>query len=143
MKQTLAIALALAFAFALPTIVLASPLRCTDPCLVDTSYAGYRPPVVEIASGGSVVWVSNGGGGHIQADFGASGGICFVTDVGNGSPSQPATFDIVDAALVATTTELGTLACENAQAPPDGSFALPYYCTLHPQMRGAIIVVSG
>ena len=123
---------------ALSTLALASPLRCDDPCVVDTNNGGYLPPVVEIASGGSVVWHSTGGG-HIQADFGQAAS-CFVTFVEGGGDSEAATFTIEDGALWANTTDLGDAECGNAKALPTGDFVLPYECTIHPNMRGTIVV---
>lgn len=120
------------------TLAIASPLRCADPCVVDTNYSGYLPPIVEVGSGGSVVWHSSGGG-HIQADTGIAPS-CFVTIVEGGGDSGAARFDIVDGALWANTTDLGDQECFNAKKLPTGSFLLPYECTIHANMRGTIVV---
>ncbi|HET6398898.1 MAG TPA: hypothetical protein VFH47_05030 [Candidatus Thermoplasmatota archaeon] len=128
----------LAALLCVPALALATPLRCADPCVVGTSNAGYSPPVVEVASGGSVVWRSTGGG-HIQSDVGQAPE-CFVTFVASGGTSGPARFDVRGGALWANTTELGDVACLNAQRLPTGGFVLPYECTIHPSMRGAIVV---
>lgn len=123
---------------ALSTLALATPLRCGDPCVVDTNNGGYVPPVVEVMSGGSVVWHSSGGG-HIQSDFGQRPA-CFVTFVEGGGDSEAATFTIQNGALRANTTDLGDVECGNAKELPTGDFALPYECTIHPNMRGTIVV---
>lgn len=117
---------------------LATPLRCDDPCIVETSYAGYMPALVEVASGGTVVWRSVGGG-HFQADHGTSPE-CFVTGVEGGQDSDPARFDLAGGVLTATTQAFGTVECGNAVALPDGSVALPYECTIHPNMQGMVVV---
>lgn len=132
------LATTLAALLALSALAVASPLRCADPCVVTANNAGYQPPVVEVASGDSVVWRSNGGG-HIQSDFGQSDA-CFVTFVESGGESGAARFDIVNGALWANTTDLGDVECGNAKALPTGDFVLPYECTIHPNMRGTILV---
>lgn len=129
---------AIALLLALPALALGSPLRCADPCVVDTSYAGYAPPVVEVESGGTVVWRSSGGG-HIQADTGTQPE-CFVTFVDGGEDSDPARFEVRGGALWANTTSLGDAECHNAKKVDDATFVLPYECTIHPSMRGAIVV---
>lgn len=130
--------LVLAVLLAAGTAALASPLRCADPCIVETNFAGYFAPVVEVASGGTVVWRSTGGG-HFQADSGLAEA-CFLTEVQGGGDSDPARFDLVSGVLTATTQTLGTLACANAQPLLDGSVALPYECTIHANMRGVVLV---
>lgn len=130
--------LVLAILLSLGAAALASPLRCADPCIVATNYGGYVPPAIEVASGGSVVWRSTSGG-HIQADTG-SAEACFVTIVEGGADSDTARFDLAGGVLTATTEGLGSVACGNAIGLPDGSVALPYECTLHPNMRGVVVV---
>lgn len=132
---------ALAALLAASALVPASPLACGDPCIVSTNYFGYTPPVVEIASGERVVWRSTAGG-HIQADAGTEAA-CFATFVDGGYDSDPAKFRIVGSTLRANTTDLGDQACPNAQALPTGGFALHYECTIHPNMRGVVVVRAG
>ena len=127
-----------ALLLALPALALGSPLRCADPCIVETNYAGYVPPAVEVESAGSVVWRSTGGG-HIQADTGTQLE-CFVTFVDGGADSDPARFTIQNGSLWANTSALGDQECKNAVKVNAETFVLPYECTIHPNMRGAIVV---
>jgi plastocyanin len=102
---------------------------------------GYTAPVFELKSGSSLTWVSTDIG-HISVDGAplvASASPCVRDSVPGNLASQPARFDIRGGMLTAT---LGatTLTCGNAQALPDGSFELPYYCALHANMRGLLLV---
>ncbi len=120
-----------------------TPLACVDSCRVDGhGQAGFIAPVTEVASGGSLSWGALDGGSHVNVDGGPGDDAdpCFGVFYSGLAPSDAVRFDIVDGALFATTGG-ETFECLNARALADGSFALPYYCILHPAlMRGVILV---
>lgn len=107
---------------------------------VDATGFGYTPAATVIASGTAVVWRASDTM-HITEDGGAPGtpDPCFLVFHAPGEDSEAVRFDIVDGRLVATSGGVAT-DCGNAAAMPDGSHALPFYCVLHPPMRGALVV---
>lgn len=123
-----------------------TPLACADPCVVQSHSAAAVPVVVQVPSGGSVVWTSLDTS-HVNVDGVGVGDedACFRATFNPASPSKPVRFDIADGALKATTTLTATQQvvreCALAEAMPDGSFLVEYYCALHPQMRAALLVV--
>jgi len=125
---------ALGALLALPMASTASiPETCPDPCSIANGGVSFW--IAPIRSGSHVVF--DGDGGHAMADgtsIAGDGPTCFT--VPNGTPVR---FDITGAALYATVVDEST-ECTTAETLPDGSFALPYHCRLHPTMRGVIVV---
>lgn len=123
------------------SLAVATPASCADPCVVPSSFAGYAPPVVEIAPGNRILWTTLDVT-HVQVDAGN----CFVTTASRNSPSAAIRFDVVDGALFATGPGpdgvVRTTECTRAVPLPEGGFLLPYYCRLHPSMQAAILVPS-
>lgn len=136
--------LALALALAVAPLAASAPATCADPCVVEPeAQLVYVAPVVAIASGGSVVWHHSDGYGHVQQDgknFGDSD-FCFSVAADAGDATSPVRFDLVDGTLYTTSADSGTLPCTNAALTPAGA-ALPYYCVLHNNMRGTIVVTG-
>lgn len=133
---------ALALAMALAPLAASAPAACGDPCVVEPALQlTYVPPAVVVASGGSVVWHHTDGYGHAQQDGknAADADFCFFALAPAGESTNPVRFDLVDGALFATSPEWGTLPCGNAVVTPAAA-VLPYYCTLHNNMRGTIVV---
>jgi plastocyanin len=120
---------------AVATLVPAMPLACTGTCVVAGSSLGFTPPVVQLKSGASIEWTSSDTG-HVNADGLSGGGSCIRVSYGPGSPSTPVQLDIVAGGVV----NGGGTPCATAAQLPDGSFVLPYYCVIHPVMRGVIVV---
>lgn len=118
---------------------VAAPLVCSGKCVVTASTTtGYQPPLLLMASGSVVEWVSTEGG-HASV-----GGGCLHPEVGYNTAGLVADvrFDIVNGRLWATTfdPDFGTPeACDSA-ALPDGSRALSYACPWHSNMKGRILV---
>lgn len=123
----------------------ALPATCADPCGLDASSAGFILPVAVITSGSNVTWnaldithVNADGTGTSTTDT------CFRVNYSPGTPTVPVTFTIVNASLQASyptgVNQTHVATCTEAIALPDGSFALTYYCKLHPEMRGVLVV---
>lgn len=135
----------LAALLALPTALPAAPATCADPCTITARSVGYVSPVATIASGSSVTFVT-GDIGHITADGTGTAGApaCFVTGQLVGDAPIPVTFTIAGATLRASYQDENgrahEAACGNAQALPGGAFALPFYCKIHANMRGLLVV---
>lgn len=130
----------------LPLLVLALPLAaalglpttCASDCAVAASSLGYLIPANVIASGTSITW-SSSDIGHITRDLTTGGAnACFEVLSTPGSPSQPVRFDVLDGALKATVDGV-TTTCTTAVGV-DGTFAVTFFCTIHPTMRGALVV---
>lgn len=121
----------------------ANPL-CADPCRIGATSEGYLPPVAVLATGTNVSWEELDGVPHVNGDAGFSDPCLFVP-IEVGTPSENVRFDI-SAGQLELTTQPGTanattIPCGNGVALADGSFALPYFCLLHPLlMRGALVV---
>ncbi|HUR69881.1 MAG TPA: hypothetical protein VM370_11605 [Candidatus Thermoplasmatota archaeon] len=124
-----------------PIAGAAIPATCADPCMVSSSALAFVLPATTIASGTSVSWISIDGG-HVIADgvTPASSGSC-LQHLGYNAvdPTTPATLTIVDGALVST-VDGRDATCTSATALPTGDIALPYFCTLHANMRGVLVV---
>ncbi|HVM45552.1 MAG TPA: hypothetical protein VM582_06415 [Candidatus Thermoplasmatota archaeon] len=131
---------ALAALVALVPLAAALPAVCPDPCVVASSGAGYEPLVSVIASGASVVWTSSDYTHITQDGRGLGDDPCFFVLHDPDSPSPAVRFDVVGTALVAT-VEGQSAVCGSAVATPAGA-TLPYYCWLHPTMRGALVVTG-
>ena len=121
------------------------PATCADPCGISARTEAYVPPAAVIASGARVVF-SSADIGHFTSDGGLVGAkdTCFGVAQSPGNPSPPVTFTIAGGALHASYTDATgahDAVCASATALPDGSFALPYYCKIHTNMR-AVLVVS-
>lgn len=137
MKSIIAILLGI---MAIASVVPATPLACSQNCTIAGSSTAYNPPVLELASGSSVVWTSTDIG-HINADGVLNGDACFIAVYSTEDASSPTTFEIVGNTLEAT-VDGETLACNTASRLPDGSFVLPYYCVIHTPMRGALVITA-
>lgn len=126
--------LALAALLALPIASTAAlPDPCADPCSIPNGDVSFW--IAPVRSGSRVIF--DGDGGHAMADgSGVAGSASSCFTVENGVPVR---LDIDAGALFATVSD-EAVECTTAQALPDGSFALPYHCRLHPTMRGAIVV---
>lgn len=114
---------------------------CSGTCTVGAAGTGYTPPVLVVHSGSDVVWHSNDVG-HVQRDTGqplGSPAACFSVASPGGSDSSAVTFDLDGSTLTATVGGVSTT-CANAVATDAGA-VLAYHCTLHPNMRGTIVVV--
>lgn len=131
------LALAVPFVGAAPL-----PTHCGSDCTIEAAATGYNPPVVTIATGSSVTWVS-ADIFHVTRDVGVGSGssACFeAAGEGMGGAAPPVRFDLVGASLVATIDGVST-PCPTAVATPAGA-VLSYYCTIHPTMRGALVVTA-
>jgi plastocyanin len=131
----------LALALAAAPLAVALPGACAEPCIIESDSLGYRPPVVTIASGTSVVWTTLDVT-HVSVD-GLNAGdadLCFAAIAQEGEPSLPVRFDLAAGQLVATTGE-ESLVCENAVIRASAA-TVPYFCDLHPTMRGVLVVTG-
>ncbi len=124
--------------------IAAVPATCANPCGLQGSALGFVTPVAIVTSGSTVSWTAldithvNADGSGIQVTD-----TCFRVTYSNTAASTPVTLTIVGSELQATYDVGGvptTSTCATAKALPDGSFALPYYCKLHPEMHGLIVV---
>ena len=139
MKTTLILALV-----AILATPLASPAAttCGNPCGVTATSLLYELPANVIASGTTVSFTT-GDTTHVTADGGipivASATSCFQLTQSPGGGATSVTFTISGGALLANTGS-GNVTCTNAVALPGGAFALPFYCKLHTNMRGVLVV---
>lgn len=125
-----------------------APVFCDAACTISANAAGYVLPAVIVTSGAVVTWTSTDST-HVNRDglplVGAQG-TCISGDSFHplaGPVSEK--LEIVGGVLYATKQGVPTptaVACTGATALPDGSFLLPYYCSLHPTMRGALVVTA-
>lgn len=133
----------LILALALVPLASGLPGSCADPCVIASDGTfGYTPPASVLASGGSVVWTSNDYGHYTVPGRGFldGGDFCFYVGHTPDEPSPPVRFDLRDGALFATVDDV-TTSCGPAVATPAGA-ALPYFCVIHPTMRGTLIVTA-
>lgn len=144
MKTT--IVLTLCALLALPLFATAAaPATCSDPCSIVATAEAYKLPANVITSGTSVVF-SSGDISHVTTDGAPVGAqaSCFQLSQIPGTPSPALTFTITGGSLVASYVDENgrtqTATCLNAIALPDGGFALPFYCKLHANMRGLLVV---
>lgn len=126
---------------ALPLTAGALPGACADPCTIEASSApGYQPVVAAIASGASVVWRSTDVT-HVTRDLRVgAGGACFEVRHAAGEDSILVRFDIEGASLVATVLD-ESIACRGAIVSAAGA-TVTYFCTLHPTMRGTLVITT-
>lgn len=120
----------------------AAPVACaTDECRINAASAGYDPTVMTLSTGASVVWHSPDVT-HVTRDLavGAATPACFEALGQGGEDAPPVRFDLVGTQLVATIEGVST-PCANAVATPGGA-VLPYFCVIHPTMRGALVVTA-
>lgn len=113
------------------------PGACAEPCAIESSGFGYAPLATVIPSGGSVVWISSDVT-HVTKSGAGVGDACVDVIHGVEDPSPAVRFDLVAGQLLAT-SEGETLVCTEAVVTP-GAATLPYYCVLHPSMRGVLAV---
>lgn len=117
----------------------AAPVACAAECVILASEGGYAPPVLVIASGDTVTWRSVDIG-HPTSDSISNTQRCFMVPVG---PDQDGRvrFSITGGAVRATTLPNGgTKTCTSATVLPAGGAVLPFICSVHPQMRGALVI---
>lgn len=143
MRRAALVAVAALVALAVPAQTAPGP-TCDAECAIDANAFGYQLPVTHLQSGAVVTWRSLDSV-HVTLDGSGFGDeeACFVAIHNRLEPSTPIRFDIVAGALTATALTGDAevpLACVTASPLPDGSFVLPYYCDLHPTMRGLLIV---
>jgi plastocyanin len=135
------IAIALLVPLAAAPVSADDPGACADPCVINASNSHYDPPLVVIGNGASVVWHSTDNG-HIQRETSTpagSPGACFVVTSPGDADSPTVRFEI-DGGAVKATVGSTTSTCQNAVAVAGTGFLVPYHCTLHGNMRGAIVV---
>lgn len=149
MRMTLVTALALLGAMALTAgaVTPAVPAICLDACEVPSHSFYYLPPVLTVQDGVTVTWTSlDTVHVHVETPVTTSDqGTCFHDTSNVNGEEATVRFDIEDGQLLATTDpgtpQAETQVCQNAVGLEDGGFALAYHCTLHSQMRGALVVV--
>jgi plastocyanin len=133
---------ALVLALACAPIARAAPIACAADCTVLASEAGYAPALMPIADGDTVTFHSLDTS-HPTADSTSPMQRCFILPVGVGTDGT-VRFRIVDGAVRATTSpetpSATTKTCTTAIAIGDAGFILPFLCSIHPQMRGALVV---
>lgn len=121
------------------------PATCADPCTVTSDVDLYTTPLAIVASGTTVTFTASSGS-HVNVDGSGIGenGSCIATPSSASQDGNPYRLTIQDGALYAEGKDLlgvdGVRECLSATALPDGSFALPFHCTLHPSMRGSLVV---
>lgn len=108
---------------------------CVPTCEVISHDLGYASPVTLVTSGSTVTWSSIGLPHTATAtDF------CFHVAFSGSSPDS-ASFR-VDAGQLFVKVGTTEKKCAGAAALPDGTTVLPYYCILHQNMRGVLVVAS-
>lgn len=121
--------------------LLAGLATASTTVLIDAQSLGYSPIVATLASGDSVAWRSLDET-HVTQDeagiFGAEP--CLIAVSQQEGTSDPIRLDIRDGALFST---IGNeeFPCGNA-IDADTAFVLPYFCVLHPTMRGVLVVTA-
>jgi plastocyanin len=119
-----------------------SDVLCSGACTVDAAVLpGYSPALLVISNGTNVSWHATDIG-HNQRETATPLGSptpCFSVPSPLGNDSLAVTFDASGSALTATWNGT-TRACTNAIPLDDGAFLLAYHCTLHANMRGALVV---
>lgn len=119
--------------------VVAPPAVCVPSCSVPSqTSAGFLPPLTMVTSGAVMTW-SSLDVGHSASEV-SDADACFDVRYTRARPGS-ATFVVADGTLLAANVGEPLAACEGALASPDGSFAVPYVCYLHPNtMTGTIVV---
>lgn len=119
----------------------ALPGACGAECEIESSSNGYDPAVAIIASGSSVRWYSPDIT-HVTRDVTVGSSLpCFEVLHARRDTSLGVRFDATQAGLFATVGE-ETLRCTSATGHSAGGYALTYFCTIHPTMRGALVVTT-
>lgn len=131
--------LALMLVLALP-LVAALPGVCGEDCRIDAASTGYAPPIAVIASGSSVTWHTVDITHVTRDQIIGPGAACFEVGAGRGQDAPAVRFDVTEAGLIAT-VEGESTTCSNALGAAAG-YVLPYFCTIHPTMRGALVVTA-
>jgi len=121
------------------TLAAATPLACTSSCVIDAATTGYSTAVFDVKAGTPLVWRSTDIG-HIQQDGVTGSGGCLSVPVSGGADSAPVVLTLAGGQLLGSVDSAPAEPCANAQALPDGSFALPYFCRIHATMRGTLVV---
>ncbi|MHB1261529.1 MAG: cupredoxin domain-containing protein [Thermoplasmatota archaeon] len=119
---------------------IAPPTSCGGTCTITAASTGYMMPVTTVASGEDVVWHSTDVS-HVQRETSTPVGspaACFNVNAPGSGDSAAVTFAISGGALEATVGST-TTTCANA-VEAGGNFVVPYHCTLHPTMRGVLVV---
>lgn len=114
----------------------AAPPACVPLCDVPSTTNAFLPPVVVVASGGTVTWSATDGIPHTAT---ALPGLCFHAAYSKTSPGQ-ATFRVENGAVYAKTPDKPEKACANAEPLPGNAFRIHYECLYHPNMIGELIV---
>lgn len=109
---------------------------------IDATSTGYTPPVAVIASGDLVTWTSIDIT-HVQRDMTltASAVACFEVGAGHAETSPAVRFDATASGLVAT-VDGESRVCSGAIGAGAAGFVLPYFCSIHPTMRGALVITA-
>lgn len=126
----------------LAPLAAALPGVCADDCRIGSaSFPGYEPVATIIANGASVTWFSTDNT-HVQQDTPVgSSQTCFAVGAALGEDSLPVRFDIAGATLTAT-VDGETTTCRSAIGNAAGGFVVPYFCTIHPTMRGTLVITA-
>ena len=137
---------ALSLLLAAPLAAPASaPATCADPCPIIARSEGYVLPAATIASGARIAF-SSADIGHVTSEGTGIGGEpgCFGIRTTPGTDAPLVTLRIEGASVVASYTDSGgrdhEAPCASAQALPAGGFVVPFYCTIHSNMRGSVVV---
>jgi hypothetical protein len=120
--------------------VSATPAGCSGTCKVESFLGGYVPPVLEVTNASEVVWGSlDSSHSSWETPLVGTTSSCFRVAMTSNDDSRPVKFEIQGSHVVATVSST-TDQCDAATPLPDGSFLVPYYCPIHPSMRGFILV---
>lgn len=96
----------------------------------------FAPPVTVVQTGDTITWTSTDGLSHIASERGDD---CFFAWFGPGFAGH-AHFFVGEGGVHAAEVGQPLARCAEALALPDGSFLLDYWCPLHPEMVGRILV---
>jgi hypothetical protein len=138
--------LALGLAVAAPALALVP--TCASSCNTDARVGAFVLPAAILPTGTSMTWTSVDVQ-HFVADGTTAAASCVSLPVPGLQASAPVTFTIEADGLHAETgaSSGGGWSGASGADPlcaatqlPDGSFALPYRCLIHPEMRGVILV---
>lgn len=120
----------------------ALPPGCDPPGCVGAHLLGYVPPLTVVRAGEPLRWQAIDVL-HTSTEQDLLAGAaepCFDAWYGL-APSAPVRFRVDGGAVAAREGAGVERPCTMAQALPGGGAAVPYYCALHPSMRGAILVL--
>lgn len=118
-----------------------APGVCGADCVITALSTGYDPTVTLVPAGAQVSWLSEDIT-HVTRDLTVSAAAlpCFDVFAGQGDSTPPVRFDLEGTQLVATVDGVST-PCANAIATPGGA-VLPYFCSIHPTMRAALVITA-